>query len=545
MLRSGDAEGETFRVTTEEASSLDMETLVEALDALGDGIAIYDSNANPIFTNEATRRRFARMYADMDAGMNYRQAIEATVKRLMPDAPAEEVARLTAHFEGKFHSGETYASVTDDGRQVMITFRPMSNGMKAAISVDVSDLRKREKELEKAKKAAETASASKSSFLANMSHEIRTPLNGVLGMAQVLEGTDLDTTQREYLATIIESGRTLMALLNDVLDLSKIEAGKFDIAPSDTNLHHILRRQLALWKPRAEEKGLDLRLSLDADLPVWVAMDAVRVQQCMSNLVSNAIKFTREGRVDIIAAAKALPHGAWQIEIAVRDTGPGMDDDTVSRLFKPFAQADETIQRAHGGTGLGLSITRRLAELMGGSASVTSELGRGSTFRFSFRAGPAKMQGATSPAPATAPEDAPTALRSRNLRLLLVDDHPINRQVAKLFLRPFNMRIVEAANGVEALEALEREEFDVVLLDMHMPVMDGPTCIARIRSSTRPWAAIPVIALTADAMSGDRERYLALGMNGYLSKPLAERDLMSEIARVRGGARPVPLAKTG
>ena len=531
-------------MTTEEASPLDMETLVEALDALGDGIAIYDSNANPIFMNEVTRRRFGRMYADMAAGMTYRESIRGTVQRLMPDAPAAEIERVTTHFENKFHNGETYASVTDDGRQVMITFRPMSNGRKAAISVDVTDLRKREKELEKAKKAAEAASASKSSCLANMSHEIRTPLNGVLGMAQVLEGTDLDTAQREYLATIIESGRTLMALLNDVLDLSKIEAGKFDIAPTDTNLQHILRRQLALWKPRAEEKGLSLNLALDADLPVWVSMDAVRVQQCMSNLLSNAIKFTKEGRIDAMATAKALPHGAWQIEISVRDTGPGMDAETLGRLFKPFAQADETIQRAHGGTGLGLSITRRLAELMGGGASAISELGHGSTFRFSFRAGPAKMQPVASPAPAVEAQDVPTMLRSSNLRLLLVDDHPINRQVARLFLRPFNMHIVEAANGAEALEALEREEFDVVLLDMHMPVMDGPTCIARIRSSAKPWAAIPVIALTADAMSGDRERYLAMGMNGYLSKPLAERDLMSEIARVRGGARPVPLAKS-
>jgi len=521
-----------------------METLVEALDALGDGIAIYDSNANPIFMNDVTRRRFGRMYAEMAAGKTYRQSIEGTVRRLMPDAPPEEIERLTTHFENKFHNGETYASVTDDGRQVMITFRPMSNGMKAAISVDVTDLRKREKELEKAKKAAEAASSSKSSFLANMSHEIRTPLNGVLGMAQVLEGTNLDPAQRDYLATIIESGRTLMALLNDVLDLSKIEAGKFDIAPTDTNIHHILRRQLNLWKPRAEEKGLTLSLALDADLPVWVSMDAVRVQQCMSNLVSNAIKFTTTGRIDAMATAKALPHGAWQIEISVRDTGPGMDADTMGRLFKPFAQADETIQRAHGGTGLGLSITKRLSELMGGSASVTSELGQGSTFRFSFRAGPAKTQAASAPARTAEPQDVQSMLRASKLRVLLVDDHPINRQVAMLFLRPFGMHIVEAANGAEALEALEREEFDVVLLDMHMPVMDGPTAIAKIRASTKPWASIPVIALTADAMSGDRERYLAMGMNGYLSKPLAERDLLSEIARVRGGARPVPMARS-
>ncbi len=525
---------------------LDLETVLEAIEALGDGIAIYDANAQPLYANAVTLKRFARMYADMDAGMSYREALEATVRRFIPDAPVDEVERLTTHFEQKFHTGETYASSADDGSQVLITFRPMSNGMKAAISVDVTELRKREKELEKARKAAETANVSKSAFLANMSHEIRTPLNGVLGMAQVLAETNLDDQQRDYIGTIIESGKTLMALLNDVLDLSKIEAGKFDIVCSDTNLSHMMRRQLALWKPQAEEKGLELTLAFDADLPAWAAIDAVRVQQCVSNLLSNAIKFTRQGRIEAIVNAKPLPLGAHMIEVMVRDTGAGMDADTLGRLFKPFAQADETIQRSHGGTGLGLSITRRLAELMGGSASATSELGRGSTFRFSFRAGPAKAGVAAVPTVSGSPGDIRDMLKQSNLRVLLVDDHPINRQVAALFLRPFNMRVVEAVNGAEALAALEREPFDVVLLDMHMPVMDGPTTIAKIRASGEPWAATPVIALTADAMSGDRERYLALGMDGYLSKPLSERDLLSEISRVRIRApQPEPVAKAG
>ncbi len=512
---------------------LDLETVLEAIEALGDGIAIYDKDARPIYANSVTLERFGRMYADMDAGMNYREALEATVLRLVPNAPADEIGRLTDHFEAKFYNGETYATTADDGSHVMITFRPMSNGLKAAISVDVTELRKREKELDKARKAAETASVSKSAFLANMSHEIRTPLNGVLGMAQVLASTELNEQQRDYVGTIIESGKTLMALLNDVLDLSKIEAGKFDIVSADVNLIHVMRRQLALWKPRAEEKGLDLTLAFDAELPAWASFDAVRVQQCISNLLSNAIKFTKQGRIEAIVNAKPLPLGAHMIEVIVRDTGAGMDAETLGRLFKPFAQADESIQRSHGGTGLGLSITRRLAELMGGAASAASEQGRGSTFRFSFRAGPAKPRVAASPAGPSAPADIRDVLKQSNLRILLVDDHPINRQVAALFLRPFNMRIVEAVNGAEAIAALEREAFDVVLLDMHMPVMDGPTAIAKIRASSEPWSTTPVIALTADAMSGDRERYLGMGMDGYLSKPLAERDLLSEISRVR------------
>src|SRR5690606_14326705 len=189
-----------------------------------------------------------------------------------------------------------------------------------------------------------------------MSHEIRTPLNGIMGMAQVLESTRLDQHQRDYLSTVIESGRTLMALLNDVLDLSKIEAGKFDIVPTDASLHHMLRRQLKLWKPRAEEKGLELTLAFDADLPAYLSFDTVRMQQRVGNLVSHAIKFTSTGRVEIFASARPLDGGAYLVDVRVRDTGPGMDAETLGRLFMPFAQADETIQRVHGGSGLGLSI---------------------------------------------------------------------------------------------------------------------------------------------------------------------------------------------
>ena len=525
-------------------ADLDFDTVLEAIEALNDGIAIYGPDQRPIYTNAMTRRRFAYMQTMMDAGADYRDALEATVRRAMPEGPNDKIEAVVKSLFEKFETGETYSVRSDDGRLVQVTFRNMSRGRKAAISVDVTDLRRREKELDSARKDALAASASKSAFLANMSHEIRTPLNGVLGMAQVLENTRLDEAQHEFVSTIIESGKTLMALLNDVLDLSKIEAGKFDIAPIDTDIAHIMRRVYRLWKPRAEEKGLELTLALDTELPEWLSFDAVRVQQCASNLISNAIKFTASGRVEAFISSKPLANGTHIVEIRVRDTGEGMDEETLSRLFKPFAQADETISRKHGGTGLGLSITRRLAELMGGTASAESEPGRGSTFKVSFRANPAKPR-ANRPDPNQSANiaDVRSALRTSQLRVLLVDDHPINRQVVSLFLRPFNMRIVEAVNGLEALDALEKEAFDIVLLDMHMPVMDGPTTVARIRTSNQPWAGMPVIALTADAMSGDRERYLAMGMTGYLSKPVAERDLLSEIARVRAGAEGLELAQ--
>jgi signal transduction histidine kinase/FixJ family two-component response regulator len=440
--------------------------------------------------------------------------MEYSIRQSRPDFDDAQDAEHVEHFNHLTDSGETYETRTNDNRIVQITYRPMADGRKVAISVDVTELRQRERELKKAQAAAIAASNAKSAFLANMSHEIRTPLNGILGMAQVLEMGNLTPDQRDQVSTILDSGRNLMALLNDVLDLSKIEAG--------------------LWKPKAEEAGLEFYLSLDADLPQVLNFDAVRVRQCVSNLVSNAIKFTKQGRVEVFVTARQRGDGLHLVKVRISDTGIGMDEETVSRLFTPFTQADDSTSRKYGGTGLGLSITRKLAELMGGEATVRSEPGRGSEFTFSFLAGEAAPQHrVVSEGIPLSEDEARSSLKDQNLRLLLVDDHPINRQVASLFLRPFNMRVVEATNGLEALAALERETFDVVCLDVHMPVMDGTQTIAAIRASNEPWANIPVIALTADAMTGDKERYLGMGMDGYLSKPIAERDLVTEITRLR------------
>jgi CheY-like chemotaxis protein/anti-sigma regulatory factor (Ser/Thr protein kinase) len=267
------------------------------------------------------------------------------------------------------------------------------------------------------------------------------------------------------------------------------------------------------------------------------------VRQCVSNLISNAIKFTSQGRVEVFVTAKKHVDGRYMVKIRVTDTGVGMNEETTQRLFRPFTQADDSTSRKYGGTGLGLSITRSLAELMGGEATVRSEVGRGSEFTFTFLAGEAAPQHrVVSEGGPLTEDESREALKDQNLRLLLVDDHPINRQVASLFLRPFNMRIVEATNGKEALACLERETFDMMLLDVHMPVMDGAETIRAIRASGQPWANIPVIALTADAMTGDKERYLAMGMDSYLSKPIAERDLIAEVARVRA-VSPAQLAE--
>ncbi len=517
-------------------SKIDIDPIfLEAIECLPDGISVFDKDGVPMLHNEQSVRRFPHLYeAFANGAKTYQEAMRHSVRTARPDFTDAEVEEQVERFNRYTDTGETYEVKTPEGRLVQITYRPMSDGRKVAISVDVTELRMRERELKKAQAAAVAASNAKSAFLANMSHEIRTPLNGILGMAQVLEMGELSAEQHEQVSTILDSGRNLMSLLNDVLDLSKIEAGKIAIVKADTDVAHTLRRLHRLWKPKAEEAGLEFYLSLDADLPQVLNFDAVRVRQCVSNLVSNAIKFTPKGRVEVFVTARKLASGEHMVKIRVSDTGVGMDEETTTRLFKPFVQADDSTSRKFGGTGLGLSITRKLAELMGGEATVTSEPGRGSEFNFSFLASEAAPKHRVVSEGVNPNEDeARTLLKTQRMRLLLVDDHPINRQVASLFLRPFNMRIVEATNGKEALAALATEPFDMVLMDIHMPIMDGTEAIRAIRTSDEAYAHVPVIALTADAMTGDKERYLAMGMQGYLSKPIAERDLISEITRVR------------
>ena len=393
-------------------------------------------------------------------------------------------------------------------------------------------------EVEAARDIAEAATRAKSEFLANMSHEIRTPLNGILGMTQALEARELDLSTRDMVATISESGATLMAILNDVLDLSKIEAGKLDISPTDVGLQHTLQQVHKLFQTVAREKSVSLTLSSNLPPTLRLRYDPVRVRQCLSNLVSNAVKFTREGGVDISASLEAREDGRSLVTVAITDTGIGMDQATLSRLFEAFTQADNSTTRKFGGTGLGLAISRKLARLMGGDIIARSSPGRGSVFTLTFLAEPA------SGAPL---EEAQSQQASRRLvqlrgaRVLLTDDNAINRQVVRLFLQPQGALITEAANGREALDLLASQPFDLVLLDVHMPVMDGTETISRIRASSEPWWEVPVIALTADAMSGDRERLIAMGMSDYVSKPIAQSELLSVIGRNLGGE---PLAAT-
>ena len=397
----------------------------------------------------------------------------------------------------------------------------------AGISFDITAY----KVAEARARETEAASRAKSQFLAAMSHEIRTPLNGILGMAQsLISDPELTPSQHDKVEILLDSGRTLLSLVDDVLDLSKIEAGKLAIDVVDGDLRHTVKRVIRLFEPKAREKGIDLSVSVDDAAISALQFDPVRVRQCLSNLISNAIKFTDAGQVQVCVAT-GQEDNHWRVTIQVRDSGIGISDEALSGLFADFSQADSSTTRRFGGTGLGLSITRRLARMMGGDVVAQSEPGKGSMFTLTFMAEPAALHGR-----ATDSGEAPViaAPSLTGLRILLADDNRVNREVVKLFLTPYDVQITETENGQQLLDALARGTFDVVLLDVHMPVMDGMEALAILRSTDTPYRDIPVIALTADAMSGDRERFLSKGANGYVTKPIDQGDLINAIARVNG-----------
>ena len=413
--------------------------------------------------------------------------------------------------------------------------------------MDIRENVRKERELQEALEMAEQATQLKSEFLANMSHEIRTPLNGILGMAQVLSMGQLSGAQSEQVATILDSGKTLMSILNDILDLSKIEAGRLDISPVTGDLRHKLSRVKKLHEPTALERGIALKMIVAPNVPARLRFDPVRVRQCVDNLISNAIKFSENG--EVIVAVDAVPIGTtrYEITIHIADTGCGIPANKLERIFETFEQADGSTTRRFGGTGLGLPITRQLARLMGGDITVASKEGSGSVFTLTFQTEIIPGQ-TTEIAPADPHEEPPQEVTPpkddfEGCKILIVDDNYVNRRVAGSFLEYVKAEAAEASDGADALEHLNRGRFDVVLMDIHMPGMDGLEALEALRANPGINQHTPVIALTADSMHGDREKYLKQGFDGYVSKPIDEQSLISAIREMLTTS-PVPAQQT-
>ena len=361
---------------------------------------------------------------------------------------------------------------------------------------------------QRARQKAEIASAAKSDFLAVVSHEIRTPMNAVISAANLLRGTRLDTRQREHVSMLIDAGDVLMGLLNDVLDFSKIEAGKMELESADMIVRERLATLNRLWEPRARANGVRLALRVGPEVPEAVRTDPLRFQQILFNLLSNAVKFTQEGEIVV-----AVGWDGARLSVAVSDTGCGIRPDRLAHVFNSFEQAEVGTTRRYGGTGLGLSISRKLAEIMGGTLTVSSVEGEGSIFTLAL--------------PMTAAEAGPVAFESRgestgSLRgrsILAADDHEVNRRILTLLLEPHGCRLTLVENGAEAVEAAAREPFDVILMDMQMPVMDGLEATRRIRQDVLN-GATPIVALTANALDLHRAAWDAAGVHAFLTKPI-------------------------
>lgn len=377
---------------------------------------------------------------------------------------------------------------------------------------------------EERERALEAARA-KSTFIAVASHELRTPMNGMLGMAHALSRSNLDDTQREHVRLMLKSGDNLMQLLNDVLDLSRIEASKVELVAEPFCLESLINEIVGAWRDIAVVKNLDLTATLAPSVPAWIEGDALRVRQVLVNLVSNALKFTTQGGVHlVVTASQATIDGRREIRFAVRDSGPGIPAGAVDRVFESFTQVDDTVSRRHGGAGLGLTIARALARQMGGDLTLAPSL-HGACFVFSLSAPE------TTPRLAAEPESLVDEGALRTVRILMAEDNEINQLVVQTMLEASGLSLTVVDNGQAALEAMAEGGFDCVLMDINMPVMDGITALQAIRAGAAGDPDMPVIALTASTLTGDRERFLEMGFSDHLGKPVKPADLINAIAR--------------
>jgi signal transduction histidine kinase/ActR/RegA family two-component response regulator len=498
--------------------------LRQAIASISEGFALYDPQDRLVLCNDRYR-------AFDPAGAE-------------PPRPGDRLDRTGQTGE----PGHARAGVAEehlaDGRWVLVSDRVTEDGGRVCIQTDVSELKRRELELTEAKtrlerqagemrelaEAAEQGSKAKSQFLATMSHEIRTPLTAILGFSDLLARSPLSPEQHEQLRIVRDTGQTLLTVVNDILDLSKLEAGKMSLEQVPLELPALLREALATTQLLGAEKGLTFRAELAPDLPAWVEGDPVRLKQVAGNLLFNALKFTERGSITLRATVAGHEPGAGWVRVEVEDTGIGITAEQLPRLFGLFEQADQSTTRCFGGSGLGLAICQRLVGAMDGRIGVESVPGRGSTFWVEL---PLRLAAAL-----PAPVAEVTAAPARALRVLAVDDVATNRLLLTALLRERGHQAVTAEDGVKAVEAAGRERFDLILMDLHMPGLDGFMAARALRAGGGPNAATPIVALSADVLPATVAACRAAGMAGHLAKPI-ERAKLQELL---GGLAPVPSA---
>ncbi|WAC60998.1 ATP-binding protein [Brevundimonas sp. SL130] len=500
----------------------------EAVEAMSDGLGFYDADDRLVLWNARYAEVNPELAPFLKVGMTFREILQIGINEGRYDeAIGCEEAWIAERLRVRRQGSSTIEQQVGGDQWLQIQDRRTPGGGTVTVCNDITALKRDAQALREARDAAETANVAKSQFLANMSHEIRTPLNGVIGLSQALSKTDLTPEQHEMLDLMQASGRTLQTLLSDILDLARVESGKLELTDDAFELEVAVREAAQLYAENARQKHLGFHVDVDVEEGLWIRGDVVRLKQVLTNLISNAVKFTAKGFVGLTVQRGPDASGTPTLRFTVEDTGIGFDAATRERLFSRFEQADGGITREFGGSGLGLSICRQLAEMMGGDLDCESEPGGGSAFMLTIPMTVCDKPAQSEPKTAGGPHDGLGAVR-----VLVADDHPTNRRVIELILGQTMADIFTVENGAEAVEAFRTQDFDLVLMDMQMPVMDGLTATREIRlhEAAMGGARVPIVMLTANAMPEHVAAGRAAGADQHLAKPFDAAELLTIVA---------------